>query len=101
MLSMPLYRPIRSAHQIAAPLLMIVCDRDEICPASIARRAADIAPKGRWVSFDSSHFEIYFGELFDGAFASILGFLELENPVGNGIAVPPNAAPKIAANAGE
>jgi pimeloyl-ACP methyl ester carboxylesterase len=89
MLWMPFYRPIKSARRIAAPLLMIVCERDEICPASIARRAAAIAPRGRSVSFDSSHFEIYFGELFEGAVASMLGFLRSEVPVGENIVALP------------
>ncbi|QBK03571.1 alpha/beta fold hydrolase [Hylemonella gracilis] len=76
MLWLPLYRPIRSAPKIKAPLLMIVCDKDEICPATIARRAADIAPRGRAVHFDSSHFDIYFGELFESATATMLGFVQ-------------------------
>jgi uncharacterized protein len=41
---LPLYRPIRSAARIRSPLLMVVCDRDEICPAEIAARAAKLAP---------------------------------------------------------
>lgn len=87
-LTMPLYRPIRSAHRIAPPLLMVVCQRDEICPATIAVRAAALAPNGRSVSFDSSHFEIYFGRLFDAATAEMLRFLEAElgRPPGPAIA---------------
>jgi uncharacterized protein len=77
-LTMPLYRPIRSARHIASPLLMIVCRRDEICPASIAVRGAALAPKGRAVEFDSSHFEIYFGQLFEAAIVEMLRFLAAE-----------------------
>lgn len=75
MLWLPLYRPIRSAPKIQPRLLMIVCDRDEICPASIARKAADLAPRGQAVHFDASHFEIYFGELFEAATESMLDFV--------------------------
>jgi pimeloyl-ACP methyl ester carboxylesterase len=100
MLRMPLYRPIKSARRIASPLLMVVCERDEICPASIARRAAALAPKGRFKSFDSSHFEIYFGELFEAAVSTMLSFLRSEVPVGDGTVVPPADAPKIASAAG-
>lgn len=78
MLTLPLYRPIRSARRISPPLLMVVCERDEICPAAIAMRAAELAPNGRAAVFDSSHFEIYFGRLFDAALAEMLRFLETE-----------------------
>ncbi|AKJ27368.1 hypothetical protein AAW51_0677 [Caldimonas brevitalea] len=71
----PLYRPIRHASRIAPPLLMVVCDRDEICPATIAAKAARLAPRGQAVHFDSSHFEIYFGELFNRATATMIDFM--------------------------
>jgi uncharacterized protein len=74
-LTLPFYRPIRDARGVKAPLLMIVCDRDEVCPGSIAARVAQLAPRGRATSFDSSHFEIYFGDLFDAAVAEMLRFL--------------------------
>jgi fermentation-respiration switch protein FrsA (DUF1100 family) len=77
-LTLPLYRPIRAARHIRAPLLVLVCERDEICPADLAHRAAALAPNGRSVSCDSSHFEIYFGQHFEAATAEILGFLETE-----------------------
>jgi dienelactone hydrolase len=75
MLWLPLYRPVRSAQKIQSPLLMVVCDRDEICPAAIAARAAELAPRGQAVHFDSSHFEIYFGELFESATQAMLHFM--------------------------
>ena len=77
-LTLPLYRPIRYARRIRPPLLMLVCERDEICPASIARRAAELAPRGRAVSFDSGHFDIYFGSLFEAAVAEMMCFLDKE-----------------------
>jgi pimeloyl-ACP methyl ester carboxylesterase len=100
MLWMPLYRPIKSARRIASPLLMVVCERDEICPASIARRAADLAPKGRATSFNSSHFEIYFGELFEAAVASMLEFLETEVRLDDTV-TSPETAPKIVTTRGQ
>ncbi len=75
MLWLPLYRPIKAAPKIQSPLLMVVCDRDEICPATMAARAAELAPRGEAVHFDSSHFEIYFGELFDSAVQAMLQFM--------------------------
>lgn len=81
MLWLPLYRPIRSAHKIQSPLLMLVCDKDEICPASIARRAAEIAPRGEARHFDSSHFDIYFGSLFEAATRTMLDFIRRQTPM--------------------
>lgn len=85
---LPLYRPIRYASRIAPPLLMVVCDRDEICPAIIAAKAAQLAPKGRAVHFDSSHFEIYFGDLFDRATSTMLDFMD-----GSTALLPPVSKP--------
>lgn len=81
MLWLPLYRPIRSARSIQSPLLMIVCDKDEICPASIAKRVADLAPRGEAVHFDSSHFDIYFGQLFEAAVKTMLEFIHRQSPM--------------------
>lgn len=72
---LPLYRPIRYASRIRSPLLMVVCDNDEICPPALAVKAAHLAPRGQAVHLDSSHFEVYFGELFDQATASMLAFM--------------------------
>jgi uncharacterized protein len=76
MLTLPLYRPIRSARRIKPPLLMVICENDEICPAALAHRAAVLAPKGRAASFNSSHFEIYFGGLFNAATREMIAFLD-------------------------
>lgn len=85
---LPLYRPIRYASRISSPLLMVVCDNDEICPATLAATAARLAPRGQAVHFASSHFEIYFGELFNKATSSMLAFMETSGE--------PSAAPRPA-----
>lgn len=82
LLTLPLYRPIRRACAIESPVLMIVCDKDEICPGRIAARAAELAPRGRAIHFDSSHFDIYFGELFQAATRAITEFLRETLPAG-------------------
>ena len=76
MLTLPLYRPITHARHVRAPLLMVACERDEICPATLAHKVSALAPNGRAVSFDASHFEIYFGELFEAATAEMIRFLD-------------------------
>lgn len=74
-LGVPLFRPIRQARRVGPKLLMVVTDRDEICPPSIMAKAARLAPNGEAVHFDAGHFEIYFGELFERATAAMLAFL--------------------------
>ncbi|WP_420464572.1 alpha/beta hydrolase [Panacagrimonas sp.] len=76
MLTLPLYRPIRYARKVRSPLLMVVCERDEICPAALAHEVARRAPNGSAASFDASHFEIYFGELFEAATRTMLQFFD-------------------------
>lgn len=79
--SMPSFRPIRDAHKIKAPLLMVVCDRDEICPGARAAAAAKRAPKGSAVHFDTTHFGIYFDPWFEPAVSAMIQFLD-ENLAG-------------------
>lgn len=74
-LGIPLFRPIRHAKRISPRLLMIVTDRDEICPPSAIAKVARLAPHGEAVHFDAGHFEIYFGDFFDRATEAMLGFL--------------------------
>lgn len=91
--SMPTFRPIRDARKIKAPLLMVVCDRDEICPGTRAAAAARRAPKGNAAHFDTTHFGIYFDPWFNPAVETMIRFLD-ENLAG-----PPersNVAPQTA-----
>jgi uncharacterized protein len=74
--AVPFFRPIQHAHAITAPLLTIICDRDEACPPALSAKAAKLAHRGQAVHFDAGHFDIYFGELFDGATKAILTFLD-------------------------
>jgi pimeloyl-ACP methyl ester carboxylesterase len=74
--SVPFFRPIKHAHAITTPLLAIICDRDEACPPSLSVQAAKLAPHGQVVHFDAAHFEIYFGELFEGATQAMVTFLD-------------------------
>jgi pimeloyl-ACP methyl ester carboxylesterase len=74
--SVPFFRPIKHVHAITAPLLAVICDRDEACPPSLSVQAAKLAPHGRAVHFDAAHFEIYFGELFEGATQAMVTFLD-------------------------
>ena len=74
-LDIPFYRPILHAPRIGARLLVIVTDRDEICPPSAVRKVAALAPRGEAVRFDAGHFDIYFGRFFEQATGAMLAFL--------------------------
>jgi uncharacterized protein len=74
-LTLPLYRPITSARNVRAPLLMIVTDHDEICSGELQARAAELAPHGEARHHAASHFEIYFGEHFERAAREMTDFL--------------------------
>jgi uncharacterized protein len=91
-LTLPWYRPIAYAKKVQPPLLMVVCERDEICPSALAHKVAAFAPRGRAASFDSTHFEIYFGELFDAATDEMVQFLDYHVGTGAERANPAVAA---------
>jgi pimeloyl-ACP methyl ester carboxylesterase len=73
--SLPFYRPIAVAHRIAAPLLALVTDHDEICDGKLQAEAARRAG-GTASHFAASHFEIYFGSHFERAVTEMGDFLE-------------------------
>lgn len=75
-LFMPFYRAINSAPRIAAPLLMIVTGQDEICSGELQAKAAKLAPQGTARVYQTTHFGIYFDELFERATADMVDFLQ-------------------------
>ena len=62
MLQVARYRPIRSAAKVRCPLLMCVCDEDQVTPPGPAVKAALAAPKGELRRYPIGHFEIYGGQ---------------------------------------
>ena len=71
----PFYRPVRGAKRIACPLLVCICDRDGVTFPEPAARAAELAPRGEARHYDSDHYEIYVGEVFERAVADQTAFL--------------------------
>jgi fermentation-respiration switch protein FrsA (DUF1100 family) len=69
------YRPFRHAARIACPWLVCVADHDLVTPPQPAIRAAMRAPRGELRRYDSGHFDIFGGELFERAVADQLAFL--------------------------
>jgi pimeloyl-ACP methyl ester carboxylesterase len=75
-LETPLYSPIRHAHRIKAPTLVIAGRDDSVTPASAARSAAKRIPKGRFELLESNHFQPYVGDTFEKNIALQLAFLD-------------------------
>ena len=68
MLQLPLYRPLLKAARLPCPILICICTKDSVAPASAAedcaRRAGSRAEVRR---YDIGHFDIYVGEGFERA----------------------------------
>jgi dienelactone hydrolase len=75
-LTVGFHRPIREAHKVPCPLLMLVCDEDSVAPASAAVATAERVPDCELHRFPIGHFDIYQGEHHERALALMLDFLE-------------------------
>jgi pimeloyl-ACP methyl ester carboxylesterase len=69
------YRPVRQAHKVRCPVLLLVCDKDPYLPGSAveqaAKRLGDLAEVRR---YPIGHFDIYFGENFNAAVEDQVAF---------------------------
>jgi hypothetical protein len=74
-LRIPLYRPGRHAKDIAAPLLVCICDNDTLVSVKAAAKVAERAPRGEARHYPIGHFDIYVGEWFERAVADQTEFL--------------------------
>jgi dienelactone hydrolase len=70
-----LYRPGRSAANVACPILFCVCDNDSVAPAETALRYAAAAPRAEVRRYPVGHFDIYRGEPFQHAVRDQTEFL--------------------------
>ena len=71
------YRPIKYAADVRGPVLMLVCEKDEIIPVSSARETEKLLgtyAEARY--YPIGHFDIYKGEHFERAVEKQLGFLQ-------------------------
>ncbi|WP_321930439.1 alpha/beta hydrolase [Paraburkholderia guartelaensis] len=58
-LEVPFYSPIRSAHRVTAPTLIVAGRRDTVTPASAAWRTATRIPQCEFHLLDGNHFELH------------------------------------------
>ena len=73
--SMARYEPAAVIDRVAMPLLVCVGDRDQDIPVDYARAVVARAPKGQLRRYPGSHFELYYGPLYEQVVADQLNFL--------------------------
>ena len=74
-LKIPRYNPIRSAHRVRVPTLVIAGSNDSIVSAQLARKAAGRMPNSRFTLHASDHFQPYYGDFLDQNVRAQLAFL--------------------------
>jgi pimeloyl-ACP methyl ester carboxylesterase len=67
---------LRHAHRVAAPLLVCVCDRENLMDPRYAATVARHAPRGVARHYDSDHFAIYHPPLVTDVLADQTRFLQ-------------------------
>jgi pimeloyl-ACP methyl ester carboxylesterase len=82
MLSLGLYRPGRKTNHLPCPILIQICEKDTVVPATAAHAAARRAGSKATVrSYPIGHFDIYLGEAFERAITDQLDFLGKTLPI--------------------
>ena len=77
------YRPLnRRLENIQAACLLIVAEKDSLCPATFATKAARRIPKAQLeILPGAGHFDVYVGELRNRTLAKMIDFLHKHVPV--------------------
>lgn len=77
-LHLPLYRPVRYAHRLPCPVLVIACTADSVAPVGAAEKVARKAGmKAELKRYDGmKHFEIYKGEGFTRSSQDQIAFFQ-------------------------
>lgn len=76
------YRPGLRATDVTSPLLISLCERDVVTPAKATEELARRAPRGEIKRYDTGHFGIYVGDMFETVIADQIEFLERHVPIG-------------------
>ncbi|MFN3625458.1 MAG: alpha/beta hydrolase [Hyphomicrobium sp.] len=75
LLTMPPYRPVRHAHRVTCPALIIACAQDTIVSAKAAADTAEkIGEEARLVVLPIDHFDIYHGRWLEHASTEQVAF---------------------------
>ena len=74
------YNPVRFAHQLSMPVVVISGQRDTIIPEQCIRAAAQKMPNAEYYMLNSNHFELCDGELFEQNITLQINFLKKHCP---------------------
>jgi cephalosporin-C deacetylase-like acetyl esterase len=61
------YRPIQSAPRVSCPLLICICEDDQITSSQAALKMAEVAPHAEVLRYPGDHFHMYLSPLFEQA----------------------------------
>ncbi|MFY9487610.1 MAG: alpha/beta hydrolase [Solirubrobacterales bacterium] len=70
------YRPGRRLKDIACPVLVCVCEKDTVAPASPAIKYVEQSPNASIKTYPIGHFDIYFDKWFERAVSDQTAFLQ-------------------------
>jgi hypothetical protein len=73
--------------------MFIAATNDSLCPHDVVEAASKLAPNGRMLSRDATHFELYRGGLFEGIIHEQVSFLQQHL----GVQIQSQAAAEVAA----
>lgn len=74
LLDIGFYRPIRSASRLSCPLLMCICDEDQLTSPQAALKTAKAAPYAEVLHYPGDHFNMYGCPIFEQAVTAQRGF---------------------------
>ncbi|MDM0019033.1 alpha/beta hydrolase [Variovorax saccharolyticus] len=81
LLKIPHYNPIRVAHKVRVPTLVIAGSNDTIVSAVVARKASRRMRHGEFTLHASDHFQPYYGDYLDENVKVQLAFLHKHVPL--------------------
>ena len=75
------YRPVNHARNVNCPVLLQICDRDEITPMSASEETARrLGENAEVIHYPLGHFDIYFGNNFEKSVNDQLAFFRKHLP---------------------
>jgi fermentation-respiration switch protein FrsA (DUF1100 family) len=70
------YRPVKKAQNVRCPVLLLICEDDDLAPVSAAEEAADrLGNLAEVKRYPIGHFDIYIGRNFERSVSDQLEFL--------------------------
>ena len=78
-LHLPPFRPIKNIKKLPCKLLLLVCERDDLVPASVELKAAELAPdKVVMFKYPVNHLGLFLDEYLQDALEKSTAFLQKE-----------------------